>query len=611
MHRMNQRFLTLGAVGTSAVVVLVGCSASRDVAAPRESVSLTGAQIVGCDTVCVTAEGAAPFAAIPIPADSGDSQVLLARVVWDSVSSGRVRLRLVGAATLTATEAGQRIQLSGALTLSPTLAELAVGVEAPVGAGSDSLVLTILRLRSLQVSNATNVQLIVTSPKAPRSLTSPWPRRTSPVSALIVRNDAECDFSFPETECGGAVTATLSVVIPSVGNGTFQSFGGTNASRRMEIFFSSPVSSVTVTIHDPTFGGNSVNAINAAGALIDSKAFTGNNQPGVYSSDTRMVSATPLGGQISRVVLIPADADYVAYSFSFRLGEVEFTVMCLPSSVERAQMVTCEMKVSGGSALTAPEWEFDSPAISQDLPRPIRYPGASGSDAPSATWSGIMAVSGTVKGSVTVSGRRVSEQATITVTSRPWRASGVLAARPAVVYLGQGSHPPIPLVSTDLGHAYFSAPVLTCSDARRGCVSISSGPNRGLIFSSAFPLSLGLEVSINETALASNSTWRQSFPSSRINGRCSRSDVDGVNLRDLIVQHEGLNPDIHPNSHTRIFRDAMDSTGVTIMEAAVVGLVPSFDDLVTQAYDAAYKDAKQIDDSTSLRNPARLPCRLF
>ena len=595
-----------------ALLLLVGCNISRDVAAPRESVSLAGAQIFGCDTLCVTAEGIAPFAAIPIPADSGDSEALLARVVWDQLTSGSIRLRLVGAATLTPAEAGQRVRLSGVLTSSPTLAELAVGVEATVGAGSDSLVLTILRMRSLQVSNAANLQLVVTSPAAPRSLTSPWPRRTAPVSALIVRNDAECDFTFPQTECGGAVTATLSVVIPSVGNGTFQSFGGTNASRRMEIFFSSPVSSVTVTIHDPTFGGNSVEAINSAGQLIDSRAFTGNNQPGVYSADTRTVSATPMGGRIARVVLIPADADYVAYSFSFRLGNVEFTVTCLPASVERAQTVACEMKVSGGASLTAPEWEFDSPSIGPFVSRPIRYPSPSSSDAVSTTWSGVMALSGTVTGSAVVNGQRVSEQASISVTPRPWRTAGIRAARPTVNYLGQGVLPTVPTKDANLGQAAMGARLLTCPDPGVGCFFVPDGPNRGLGYYLSIPIALSLDVSINEAALAPNSPWRMSFPSARSNGRCSRADIEGVNLRELVLQHEGLNPDVHQNSHTRIYRDAMDSTGVTIMEAAVIGGIPTVEDLFNRAFSASSKEGLTIDDSTSRRNPIRLPaCRLF
>ncbi len=599
-------------VALCVVVFFAGCSGRGDTAAPRETVVLTGQARRGCDTVCVVAEGVAPFQAMFAPNDSLDAESLIARLVWYDVSAGAIQIRLVGAAELNPSEAAQRLRIHGILNTTPTLAELASGVEVSVTSHADSIVLYLVRRRSMHVTHAERLQLIVTSPKSPSSVTAPWARRGPPVSTAVVQNEDECDFAFPQSSCGNGVTATLSVVIASVGNGTFQSNGGTNASRQMEVSFSSPVTSVTVTIHDPTYSGNTVQALNAAGALVALEAFTGNNQPGVYSADTRTVSATSTSGLISRIVLIPADLDYVAYSLSFRVGQVDFTVSCLPATVQRGETIMCSMALSDGTAPKDPEWTFDSPSISDELPRPIRYPGASGSDTPMTTWFGEIVISGEVTGSALINGQRVTERATVAVTPRAWRSSGIQVQRRAVDYVGQGALPSVPTKDEDLGKADLGARLLRCNESGAGCSFITRGPNRGLGYLTLMPITLSLAVSINETALAVNSSWRQSFPSSRVNGRCARSDIEGINLRDLVLQHEGLNPDVHVNSHTRIFRDAMDTTGVSIMETGVYGAIPTVASLFEQANAAAFLDAKQIDQASSLRNPLRLPgCRLF
>lgn len=90
---------------------------------------------------------------------------------------------------------------------------------------------------------------------------------------------------------------------------TFQSDQGHGASRDITITFDAPVARVEVTAYDPTFAGNMMRAYDAAGTLVGSATFPGNNDPGDLTSQSRTLS-----GKISRVVLIAAKRDYLNYS---------------------------------------------------------------------------------------------------------------------------------------------------------------------------------------------------------------------------------------------------------------------------------------------------------
>ena len=86
------------------IIATAACTSGNDASGPRNSVALTG-DAVGCDTVCVVTDDPSAFSAMAIPADSLDSRVLLARLVWNQLPRGSVRARLAGTATLSPTEA--------------------------------------------------------------------------------------------------------------------------------------------------------------------------------------------------------------------------------------------------------------------------------------------------------------------------------------------------------------------------------------------------------------------------------------------------------------------------------------------------------------------------
>jgi hypothetical protein len=90
---------------------------------------------------------------------------------------------------------------------------------------------------------------------------------------------------------------------------TFQSEMGHTASHDITITFDSPVASVEVTAYDPTFSGNAMRAYDAEDRLLGSVDFPGNGTPGYLTTQTRTIS-----GLISKVILVPAAADYLNYS---------------------------------------------------------------------------------------------------------------------------------------------------------------------------------------------------------------------------------------------------------------------------------------------------------
>jgi hypothetical protein len=92
--------------------------------------------------------------------------------------------------------------------------------------------------------------------------------------------------------------------------GGFQSTPGSSFQTTITVTFAIAVNSVSVTILDPDFGGNAMEAYDSGGTLLGRVSFVGDEAPGTFSMDTRSISATG----IARVLLIPDPSDYVAYS---------------------------------------------------------------------------------------------------------------------------------------------------------------------------------------------------------------------------------------------------------------------------------------------------------
>lgn len=306
---------------------------------------------------------------------------------------------------------------------------------------------------------------------------------------------------------------------------------------------------------------------------------------------------TEIPGGFNRVVVTGSSYLAALVNVRYRLA-AKLTVKCNPASVERGTDVRCVM--SAGGPISSPEWSFRNDSVVGDPPI----------DGGDTVWTGPVAIGGTVIGKADVGGQSMTDTAKIAVTDRPWRANGKrIATTLPTVLLQSPALPPYPRVQHDLGRAVMQVDVdrpVSNPLVRH----ISAGPNTGFDYFSDMPLVYReWKVDINEAALRSTSAWRLSFPSGiTMTGTCTRSQLD--RLRALLEAHEGTEPDRHSNSHTRIFRDFVDSAGVTLIERAVYGVNPSPSTILGQINNGAVAHSRLQTDSTS-RNPLNsLNCNL-
>lgn len=282
-------------------------------------------------------------------------------------------------------------------------------------------------------------------------------------------------------------------------------------------------------------------------------------------------------------------------------------VTCTPNSVTRSDEIRCAMRAPAPSTVEAISWRFENPQVDTEVH--LVYPEYG--ETPDTVWAGPLVIGGTVWGFGKVDGAADSAQASVSGRSRPWRQTFPTGPRPTVSYLGQGALPPVPLDGSKFGKTEITLDLQLCRDPF--CKRVDRGPNRKLKYYLSLPYYYKqFDVSINIIALAPGSWWRNSLPSTRQNGRCSRSDVASIGLFSMIEQHEGRNPDVHVNSHTRVFRDVVDTIGPTIIEAAIDGVIPRPDSLVSLLSAAADAESRRVVDDTSAggRNPLKPPCRI-
>jgi hypothetical protein len=141
------------------------------------------------------------------------------------------------------------------------------------------------------------------------AMLAPW-SASPPVHPLLdVTGGSTCALTTQTGTCD-SVQWTIAPFAPGNPFGDFQSQPGTGASQPITITFSAPVGSATVTAVDPTFAGNQVVAY-LAGVEISRQDFAFSGQPGVNIPDTKAIA-----GPLDRLDLLPAPADYVAYTAS-------------------------------------------------------------------------------------------------------------------------------------------------------------------------------------------------------------------------------------------------------------------------------------------------------
>jgi hypothetical protein len=130
---------------------------------------------------------------------------------------------------------------------------------------------------------------------------------TAPVVDAGNPSCAPCFVTGPGQFCG--LTVDISPFQTGGAFGGFQSDVGTGASNPITITLSAPINWVSIVILDPDFNGNMMRAYDAQGTLVSEVDFPSDGTPGVLTQSSQGTG----GGNIVRVELIPAPADYVAY----------------------------------------------------------------------------------------------------------------------------------------------------------------------------------------------------------------------------------------------------------------------------------------------------------
>ena len=250
-----------------------------------------------------------------------------------------------------------------------------------------------------------------------------------------------CDIAGATGSCGG-VSWTVAPHFPGnpfCGATCFQSASGTGQSLPVNITFSQPVELVTATIIDPTWAGNTISAIGFDGSTIDQEAFAFSGMPGQNFPDTKSVS-----GVIDRILLMPAENEYVAYRVSYTPLAADIAVSC--GGVERGQTATCTATPTvGGATMVLTSWRFQD-ALSNVVDRTASVS--------ATTWAGTVATGGTVRVNGTVGGVQTFGVASLAVTARSW-AGKIAPKAHTVIPTTLTSTPP---AMSALGNAALSLP---------------------------------------------------------------------------------------------------------------------------------------------------------
>jgi len=285
------------------------------------------------------------------------------------------------------------------------------------------------------------------------------------------------------------------------------------------------------------------------GSVIGSIGFNYSGEPGVNQPDTKSLT-----GVIDHVVLTPAANDYVAYLGSFTLAD-SINVSC--NTVTRGATVTCNASPANPSdTLVVTGWSFRDSTPDNLVIRQLN---------PSAlSWSGTMAVRGTVVVVGQINGAPASGSTAVQVTARSWTSSMKTVKDHSVIPTTFDSKPDS---FSKLGHAELELP--HDSNVNRWLGSISDdGPNNGYIYLLDLPPVTRTVSQVNNKAINDTSSFyrKQEQRNKKINGLwfCAKSVVWPGVLRNLSVKHEGAvspypSPDTLQNSHPGIFRRHVDS----------------------------------------------------
>lgn len=523
------------------VVVLAACSGDPAPTAPvrNEMASvrqaLAAATTVGCDTICVVLQNTLPFRAARVQPDSATSQVLLASFRISGQANGVVRLHLVADTTWWSAVPDTAVLEVVADSVRSVVPLSALKTESVVYRFTSSKVVA-LRLelrRQFPALPAGSVQLVQHLQHGQLlQATTPWGPR--PVSAATTTSSYNaCGFNAPETTCG------VTIGINPFWQGTawtstgFQSGSGTGASSTIHLTFSQPVDGFSVNVYDPDYNGNKVVAYDATGKVIGRVNVPGDRTPGVLTIEPVTITAPG----IVAVDLIPASGDYVAYDNAQLLAAI-LTVACTPSPVVRGSSVTCTATPPQGStSTTINQWQFANNQFT--IVNTTNH---------ALTWSGVVAVGGTVTVNGLVDGNAATGSTTFTVSRRDWTQDTVSLL---LINVQPSGLPSQPKAYSDLGQTFWSAII---DPSNSVYTIIQGGPNDSVAYFLKPPVAETTLVHVNSEQLGDTSSqFTQLQPISSTTDTCTRADV--LPYLPLVQAHEGIPPNPSSTaSHSGVFR---------------------------------------------------------
>jgi len=275
------------------------------------------AQRIQCADECAITTDSRPFLLARSSRDSVAGTLALAEITLDGSSGATVSLGLAGSAqVLAALPRDMRILVTaGEETKSFAISQLTsargaiyrfqtVGTVRIFYALSRGMPASI-PLGDLRLTQYSNSAAIVKSVRR-------WVRQSSAFAAQM-SSSSSCIIEAPTSRVCGTTVWVNPYAAAATYEGTFQSNPGTGASSTIGINFTPAVPSVTITVYDPTYDGNTAQAFDSTGALLGSVSFAGTGTPGWDVPDTKTLTFNG----IHTLILTPAAADYVAYDANF------------------------------------------------------------------------------------------------------------------------------------------------------------------------------------------------------------------------------------------------------------------------------------------------------
>lgn len=568
----------------------------------------------GCGVgTCVFANTIRPLQAATVEPDSSDLVVPLGEVLLKMQAGDSVALIVTAspdiAANMPSDEIVSAVSSFDTMRVPLTTATTAVTIFRAVASDTVRLRLALSRrLTAMPRGGSLTVTMVYAADSVMTSST-PW---VAPIRRFLA-SPVTCTEVTPGTSSCPGVSAGINPYAPGDHFGAdFQSQPRSGASTPITLTFSQAIQSVTITIQDPTFVGNTMTAFRADGSVVGSVPFPGSGVPGVNIPDTETIT----GGQIVRVLLTPAAGDYVAYSgLSFIAAPAaNLEVQCTPSAPVRGTRIDCAVSMTDGSAFTLTRLRSSIGGQSvTDISGSVAVPSvfhwkgfvAAGTDLIVDGMSGSQAVSATTSFTVT---SRIGVEPTWTAPTQsasppdPIPASGMPLLKDDYPGLRPTANGGATAIRGALGSTYHLYPEWSAG-------VIPSGPNAGVA------LTLGLAWQANGAPAPGMYISAALFPGDGFYAKqtgggdhCTVADMD--QLRGSVYTHETQHyvggVQIRHNLHTHETYESLFAIVGARADTSVVN--PIF-----EAVRKSFNTAIQLSDSLVDQNspPANLPsCRM-